>query len=93
MLNFLNGKEEAAAFVDKNYVKLHLSTLRKVYIFANILQISYHTKLKTNATWNDIYGYYPQAIIEFFQENWWITAIIGLIGFISAVAGIVTLFR
>ena len=36
--DFLDGQEEADAFEAKKYVKLHQSTLRKVDVFANILE-------------------------------------------------------
>lgn len=86
--DFLNGADEAAAFEKKEYVKLHQSTLRKVDVLANILERSEDGSLKTNASWKDIYGSYPEALGEFLKEHW----LISLIGFISAIAGIVAIF-
>jgi hypothetical protein len=86
--DFLNGADEAVAFEKKEYVKLHQSTLRKVEVIANIIERSDDGSLKTNASWKDIYGSYPEALGEFLKEHW----VISLIGFISAVAGIVTMF-
>lgn len=87
--DFLNGKEEAFAFESKQYVRLHQSTLRKVDIFANILDRVDNNILITNATWKDVYGNYPQALLEFLQEKWWIVAVIGLLGIVSDILGIV----
>jgi hypothetical protein len=86
--DFLTGANEAIAFNDKEYVKLHQSTLRKVDILANIIERADNHSLKTNSTWKDLYGDYPEAVGEFLKENWLIT----LIAFISAVAGIIALF-
>jgi len=68
--NFLLGSEEAEAFDNKEYVKLHQSTLRKVDVFDDILKRSAEGLLKTNSNWNDIYGISPQGIFELTKENW-----------------------
>jgi hypothetical protein len=86
--DFLTGANEAIAFENQEYVKLHQSTLRKVDILANILERADNKSLKTNSTWKDLYGNYPEAIGEFLQENW----VISLIAFVSAVAGLIALF-
>lgn len=90
--DFLDGKAKADAFINKQYVKLHQSTLRKVDVFANIVERAIDGSLKTNSTWKDVYGSYPAAVIEFIKENPIISGLVGLIGFVSAVIGIVTLF-
>jgi hypothetical protein len=90
--DFLDGKSEADAFTNKQYVKLHQSTLRKVDAFANIIERASDGSLKTNSTWKSIYGSYPAAFIELIKENPVISGFVGFIGFISAVIGIVTLF-
>ncbi|MBW4448222.1 MAG: hypothetical protein KME38_15490 [Spirirestis rafaelensis WJT71-NPBG6] len=90
--DFLDGKAEADAFINKQYVKLHQSTLRKVDVFANIVERSADGSLKTNSSWKDIYGNYITAVIELIKENPIISGLVGLIGFISAVIGIVTVF-
>jgi hypothetical protein len=55
-LNFLTGAEEAAAFVSRNYVGLHQSTLRKVDVIANIEGRVHDEALNTNATWWEMHG-------------------------------------
>lgn len=44
--NFLTGKEEAQCFSDKEYIRLHLSTLRKVDSLFNVLSMQLNGKLK-----------------------------------------------
>lgn len=84
----LAGADEAKAFEDKEYVKLHQSTLRKVDCLQTILERTAHGTLKTNAKLYEIYGISPQGIFEMIKNHWlfglvWtvITLIIGgLIG-------------
>lgn len=90
--DFLDGKAEADAFDNKQYVKLHQSTLRKVDIFANILERAADGSLQVNSTWKDVYGNYPSAAIELIKENPIISTLVGLISFVSAVIGIATVF-
>jgi hypothetical protein len=85
---FLTGAEEARAFEAREYVKLHQSTLRKADILATIAERAAEGRLKTRVNWKDTYRDYPEALGEFLRENWIIT----IIGFISALAGIIALF-
>jgi hypothetical protein len=85
--DFLIGAEEADAFKNKEYVKLHQSTLRKVNVIAKIAERAENGSLKTNAGFNDIYGSYPEAIGELLKEHW----LASLISFISAIIGIVSI--
>ena len=68
--NWLNGIEEAKAFDEKEYVKLHQSTLAKVDIFETILRYSAEGKLKTKARLTDIYGISPQGLFELAKDHW-----------------------
>src|SRR5690606_23979286 len=56
MASFLNGKAEADAFVDGNYVGLHQSTLRKVDNMHNVLSLANENDLKTKSNLIQIYG-------------------------------------
>ncbi|HEX9756960.1 MAG TPA: hypothetical protein VGB26_04070 [Nitrospiria bacterium] len=85
-LNFLTGKEESEAFDNKEYVKLHQSTLKKVDILANILGRIMDNSLKTNAKWSEIHGFQPKVIGEFIKEHWFFS----ILGFVGLVIGIVT---
>jgi hypothetical protein len=90
-IGFLTGKEEADAFENKEYVKLHQSTLRKVDIISSIYERAVDDSLKTNATWKDIYGSVPKIIGEHLKENW-IISIIGFIGGIASIVGLIMFF-
>lgn len=68
--NFLVGAQEAAAFDNKEFVKLHQSTLRKVDILANVVERAANNSLVTNATWQERYGFHPSAIVELIKEHW-----------------------
>lgn len=68
-LDALSGQDEANAFVSGEYLKLHRSTLRKVDIFANIIDRIHSNTLKTNAKFFDKYGFNPVAIIEIIKAH------------------------
>jgi len=68
-INFLTGQEEAEAFENKDYVKLHLSTLRKVDTLANIFGRLTDGTLKHNATFKEIYGNFLAYTVETIQEH------------------------
>lgn len=70
--DFLDGAAEAEAFQKKEYVKLHQSTLRKVNIFADFLDLSLQGKLKTCSKWYEQYGYSAQGLYEHCCNTWWI---------------------
>ena len=70
--DYLSGKEEADAFANREYVKLHMSTLRKVDVFANILNRAINSTLKVNSKWTEIYGVSVQGILNFCKDTWWI---------------------
>lgn len=82
--DFLTGEEEANAFDNKEYVKLHQSTLRKVDILANILERTADGSLKTNAKWYEIYGVHPKTLIELARQHW-LVSLIGIIALIGSV--------
>ena len=82
---FLPGAEEAVAFENKEYVKLHLSTLRKVNILTSIIQLADEGMLKTNSTWKDTYGLYPQAIGEWLRDNWLAALILAIVSIVALV--------
>ncbi len=82
----LTGEEEARAFDNGEYIKLHQSTLRKVDCMSNILERTIDGSLVTNATWKDQYGLHPKIIVEYIREHWaWsaivmVAIIVGLVG-------------
>ena len=68
--DFLTGKEEAEAFENKEYVKLHQSTLRKVDVMQSLLERTAEGSLKTKSSFKDKYGYHPQGIFEAIKDSW-----------------------
>ncbi len=76
--NFLKGEEEATAFKNKDYYKLHLSTLRKVESISKIFDKITDGTLKTKATFKGKYGNWLQYLIEKITDNW-ISSLLGLI--------------
>jgi len=85
--DFLSGEEEAQAFEQREYVKLHQSTLRKVDILANIAERTIDGKLKTNSTRKDIYGSNIAYVIELIKEHW-VFYLIAIIGSIASIVGL-----
>lgn len=68
-LDMLTGKEEADAFEVREYVRLHLSTLRKVDVLASILERLEDGQLKTNATRREQYGSTCAVLAAFLQNH------------------------
>lgn len=86
----LTGAEEAAAFDNAEYVKLHQSTLRKVDIISNILERTIDKEIKVASTFFDRTDYHPAALIEYVKEHWvWSTVVIfGVVfAFIGRISG------
>lgn len=69
--DFLQGQKEATAFVNKEYIKLHQSTLRKVDTIADLVTRAANNSLETNSKWWDIYGFSINGILEFLRSRWW----------------------
>lgn len=67
---FLNGEEEAKAFKDKDFVRLHQSTLRKVEVLHTILERTLNISLRTDSSIRDTYGLSPQGIFNLVKDNW-----------------------
>lgn len=89
--DFLVGAQEAAAFENKEFVRLHQSTLRKADILANIAERAANDSLSTNATWRERYGFHPSVIVEVLKEHW-VYSLLGLFALIFSLARGWTLF-
>jgi hypothetical protein len=81
--DFLSGKQEADAFENKEFVKLHQSTLRKADCLANLFERALNGSLKTNATWFDRYAFSLAAIGELAKEHWLVTGLIASGGLLT----------
>jgi len=87
--NFLTGKEEAIAFQDEDYLKLHQSTLIKTDIFANIMERFYNNQLKTNLTWKNLQGSRAIYFATWFNNNPILTFIIAISGWIFGLISLI----
>lgn len=67
--DFLTGSEEAQAFVNRDFVSLHRSTLRKVDIIGNIALLTHDRRLQTNTTWWGMRGGSLTTFIYRFGEH------------------------
>jgi hypothetical protein len=75
----LTGRDEATAFDNKEYLMLHMSTLRKVEIIDRLLSAYLSDKLKHNAKMMEIYYISIQGIISLVKESpilWFIWSIL-----------------
>ncbi len=69
-IDALKGVDESAAYDNKEYLKLHKSTLRKVDIIDSIIDRADKNKLKVCAKKKDIYGLTIPGLIEIVKNNW-----------------------
>lgn len=81
--DFLVGREEAAAWDNREFVKLHQSTLRKVDVMANIAGRAHNKSLITQSPWQDRLIFHPAVVVELIKEHWVYSAL----GLLLAVAG------
>ena len=78
--DFLTGKQEAAAFDGKEFVRLHQSTLRKVDVLANLAGRAHANDLKTLASWWERNGRSFKAAGELVREHWLVGSVVVLLG-------------
>lgn len=65
----LPGEEEAEAFRQKEFAKLHYSTMRKVDHISKLARKEWDGTLKTRATWRQMHATSLLAIIEWFTDT------------------------
>lgn len=87
-IQFLTGAEEATAFIEKNYVALHQSTLRKVDVIANIAGRAHDRTLKTNASWWDLHGGSLKGAAEWLTAHWVWALVVGIATMVSALVAL-----
>lgn len=92
-LDFMDGKQEAAAFENDDFHKLHMSTLRKTDIIANIFDLTLNRDLKTQATKKEEYGGHLRYLGSLTSEHPIIALGIVIFGLIAGIASIVSLFK
>ena len=93
MRDFLSGKEEAEAFDKRQYVALHLSTLRKVQVISDIAFGAADDTLTTDANKREVYGSNLAFLMEKAREHWLVWLVVVGLGILGAVASIVEFFR
>lgn len=80
----LIGKDEAVSFENREYLKLHMSTCRKVEITDRILTLEEKKQLKVKVGAVRIYGLTPLGLFEIVRNNWLLFLIwtigIGILG-------------
>ena len=91
--DFLTGQQEADAFITKEFVKLHQSTLRKVDVLANLAGRAHAGDLKTLSTWWEVKGRSFKAAGEWLREHWLISALIALLTLGTSIARAVPWLR
>jgi hypothetical protein len=84
--NALTGKDEAIAFDNKEYLKLHMSTLKKVDIIASIIHRVENDELKVSAKRKYIYGLTLPGCIALIKETPWLLILAGIIGYLIGAA-------
>ncbi|CAM3748127.1 hypothetical protein MUGA111182_07040 [Mucilaginibacter galii] len=85
-INALTGSEEATAFDNRQYLQLHMSTLKKVDVIESIFQRTEVGELKVNVDWKTIYGTSLVGIINVVNETPWLLAIVSVISLIAGAA-------
>jgi len=81
--NLLTGEEEAEAFKNNEFLKLHQSTLRKVDSFESILEHVEDRNLKVLSKFKDIYGLDFGSIILMIKKHWLFSLIVLLTGVLT----------
>lgn len=82
----MTGAEEAEAFDKKEYLKLHISTLRKVDIIDSIINRTETDSLKVVSTKLQIYGLTLPGIFAIVKETPWLLLIASILGYIIGAA-------
>lgn len=86
---FLDGEEEARAFENKEYVKLHQSTLRKVDVLATLAGRLADGSIKTDARIQDIYGLSLKNVGELIKDHPYVALIVFVITIVTAIWGFI----
>ncbi len=77
----ITGAEEAKAFDDKEYLKLHMSTLKKVDIINSIIHRVENDELKVCSNKKEIYGLTLPGISLLIKNTPWLLFLTSIIGY------------
>ncbi|MEA9653318.1 hypothetical protein ABFU65_20120 [Xanthomonas campestris pv. raphani] len=86
--DFLVGRDEAAAWNNREFVKLHQSTLRKVDVIANVAGRAHNRTMVTQAPWQDRLHFHPAVVVEVVKEHWFFS-FLGIVSLTAALAKLV----
>ncbi|MCY4575416.1 MAG: hypothetical protein OXC55_02225 [Chloroflexi bacterium] len=86
--DFLPGSEEAQAFDNQDFAALHLSTLRKTDIIANIAARAHDRELRTETNWWAMRGGSFLSVWNWVAEHSTITLLVGIVGVAATIFGI-----
>jgi hypothetical protein len=89
--HFLQGREEADAFKNGDYVSLHQSTLKKVDVIHHLAEREWLGTLKTNATLRDEYGTTIEGLVDRVTDHWSFK-VLGFVGIMGSIIGGVAFF-
>ncbi|MEG2651617.1 MAG: hypothetical protein RSA63_12150, partial [Eubacterium sp.] len=67
--DFLNGKDEATAFDNQDYIRLGMSAASKVDAFSSILNLSFDNKLLVDTKKLDIYGMSIRGFLAMVEDS------------------------
>lgn len=87
---FLNGAQEAKAFEDREFVKLHSSTLGKARAIWKLAELAASGDLQTDAKWLVRHGRRAKDIGSAIGDNWLypiLSLLIGVVGIAVGIAG------
>ena len=93
MRDFLTGTDEAAAFQADEFVKLHLSTLRKVDALASLAELADSGDIKTHASWWTRHGSSIVGAVDAVADNWIVKVLGVLTVIVGAIVGLTALTR
>lgn len=83
--DMMTGAQEAQAFIEKNFVGLHQSTLRKADVLANIAERAYNEQLLTNTGWWQMHGGRVRTAAEWIADNKFLAFVMGAAGLVLSV--------
>ena len=83
--DMMTGAQEAQAFVERNYVGLHQSTLRKADVLANIAERAYNEQLLTNTSWWQMHGGRIRTAAEWVADNKFLMFVMGAAGLVISI--------
>ena len=87
-LDFLRGDQEAEAFVNGEYVRLHRSTLRKVRVMYTIAERAWNGKLKTQGSWWERHGSTLGGVIDDVTDKPWVKLVAGILSVVGLIASV-----